>query len=94
MIMQIIKFKSELPKAEVFRIAEERKPQFSAIPGLLQKSYVYKEEGETYGGVYIWESMEALQEFRDSELAKSIPASYKIIGAPSIELMDVKFQLR
>ncbi|WP_456458800.1 hypothetical protein [Reichenbachiella sp.] len=92
--MQIIKFKSELSEPEILRIAEERKPLFSGVPGLIQKSYVVKQEDEIYGGVYLWESQEALQAFRSSELAKSIPTSYKIIGAPSVELMEVKFQLR
>jgi heme-degrading monooxygenase HmoA len=94
MILQIIKLKSNLPEEELLNKAREREPQFKAIPGLIQKYYVKTGQSGQYGGIYIWDSPEALQSYRDSDLAKSIPEAYEIIEAPNIEIMDILFQLR
>ena len=94
MILQIIKLKSNLPEAELLKRAKEREPRFKAIPGLLQKYYVRLGQAGEYGGVYVWDSPESLQAYRDSDLAKSIPGAYEITEAPNIELMDILFQLR
>ncbi|WKK67090.1 hypothetical protein [Lutimonas zeaxanthinifaciens] len=47
-----------------------------------------------YGGIYVWDSPESLQSFRNSDLAKSIPEAYEIVEAPNVEIMDIMFQLR
>lgn len=94
MIIQIIKLKSALTEQELLEKAHERSTKFRAIPGLVQKYYVKTGADGEYGGVYIWESEEALQEFRQSELAATIPQSYQLIKAPDIEILDVLFALR
>jgi len=94
MILQVIKLKSNLSEEELLNRAKEREPQFKATPGLLQKYYVKLDEDGRYGGVYVWDSPESLQRYRDSDLAKSIPEAYEVIEAPTIELMDILFQLR
>ena len=94
MIIQYINFKSELSEEEILRIAKERKSQFRAISGLVQKYYVKGDQPGHYGGVYIWDSVESLQDYRMSDLAASIPNVYKIIGKPKVEILDVLFQLR
>ena len=94
MILQIIKLKSNLSEEELLNRAKTREPQFKAIPGLLQKYYVKLGQASEYGGVYIWESQKALDAYRISDLAKSIPEAYEIIEAPNIEIMDILFQLR
>lgn len=94
MILQFIKLKSNLPKEELLKKAKQREPQFKAIPGLLQKYYVKTDQLEEYGGVYVWDSQESLETYRESDLAKSIPEAYEITKAPNIEIMDILFQLR
>lgn len=94
MILQMIKLKSKLSEEELLKKAKDRAPQFQAIPGLLQKYYVKTSVAGQYGGVYVWDSPESLQEFRASDLAKSIPEAYEIVEAPSVEIMDILFQLR
>ena len=93
MIIQFVRLKSDLPEDELLKRANERKPQFEAIEGLLQKYYVRIGEGE-YGGIYIWDSVESLQSFRQSELAATIPQAYEVKEAPNIELLNVMFKLR
>ncbi|WP_420319855.1 hypothetical protein [Flagellimonas sp.] len=94
MIIQVIKLKSNLSEEELLKRAKEREPQFKAIAGLLQKYYVKLGQPGQYGGVYIWDSPESLQAYRESDLAKSIPGAYEITEAPNIEIMDILFQLR
>ena len=94
MLIQTVKFKSQLSEEELLITAREREPQFRAIPGLLQKYYVQLSEPDNYGGVYVWDSMQSLQEFRKSDLAASIPGAYKVIEGPDIDVMDVLFKLR
>ncbi len=94
MILQVIKLKTNLQEEELLRRAREREPQFKAIPGLVQKYYVKLDEPGHYGGVYVWDSQESLNAFKGSDLAKSIPGAYEIVGAPNVEIMNILFQLR
>lgn len=93
-IMQMVRIKSALSEDELLKIAKEREPQFKAISGILQKYYVKLDGQNEYGGVYIWDSMESLKEFRESELAKTIGAAYQAIEPPSVEVVNIMFELR
>ena len=93
-IIQIIKLKTSLKEDEVLNIARERAPQFKAIPGLIQKYYVRASPPHHFAGVYLWDSIESIQSFRETELAASIPQAYKLLEAPEIEILDVMFELR
>lgn len=94
MIIQIVKFQSDLGREEVLKVARERASMFRAIPGLLQKYYVHPEEPGHYAGLYIWDSVESLREFRASELAATIPQAYHVTEPPEIEVYEVVFTLR
>lgn len=89
MIIQMIKFRSALSEEEVLAVAEARIPQFRDIPGLLQKYYVKSDQPDQYAGIYLWDSMEPAAAYRQSDLAASIPAAYKILGQPVIEVYEV-----
>lgn len=94
MILQTVTFSSGLSEEELLRIARQRVPQFRAIPGLLQKYYVKGNEPGQYRGVYIWDSVESLEEFRHSDLAASIPTAYQVLAPPKVERMEILFPLR
>ena len=94
MILQFVKLKSKLPEEEILNRANERKPEFEAIAGLLQKYYVKLNDEGNYGGIYVWDSQESLMAFKASDLAKSIPKAYEVIETPNIEIMKIMFQLR
>ena len=93
-VMQIVRLKTELSDEEMLTKAREREPQFEALPGLVQKYYIKLGNPGEYGGVYIWDSAESLKEFKESELAATIPKAYKAIEPPAIEIVDILFQLR
>jgi heme-degrading monooxygenase HmoA len=72
-----VRVASDLSAEELERRADERRPRFREVPGLLQKMYGRDPETGEYCGIYFFESAEALQGFAQSELARSIPAAYE-----------------
>ncbi len=94
MIVQFVKFKSDLSDDEVRRTIEERLPQYRALPGLLQKYYVRESETGEYAGIYFWDSEESMREFQQSELARSIPSAYKAVGQSRVETFETVLTLR
>ena len=94
MIMQIVRLKSELTEEELLKTAKQREPQFKAIPGLIQKYYIKSGTDGEYGGVYIWDSQESLNKYRNTDLAATIAKAYKTIEPPSVEIIDILFELR
>lgn len=90
----VVRFRSKLSLEQIMEIAEDRLPQFQAFDGLQQKYYFQSPETGEYGGVYLWESPEALAEFQQSDLRASIAASYQIEGAPRVEVFRVLMPLR
>ena len=94
MILQYVKLRTDLSEEELLRIAEERAPQFRAIDGLVQKYYVRRDGPGEFGGVYLWDSMESLAAFRESELARTIAQAYRVTEPPEVEIAEVLFPLR
>jgi heme-degrading monooxygenase HmoA len=92
-IMMIVRgLKSKLPREEMERRAQDRMPAFRALPGLLQKYYSVDEATGEWAGIYLWDSERSMAEFMDSDLRKSIPEAYELVGPPRIEkfpLVDV-----
>lgn len=94
MIIQVVKFQSGLPDEAVRRVMKERAPPFRALPGLPQKYYVRKHETGELAGIYQWDSEESLRAFRVSDLARTIPDAYQVVGQPHVETFEVLFPLR
>ncbi|MGH2617102.1 MAG: YdhR family protein [Thermomicrobiales bacterium] len=94
MIVQVVKFKSGLTDEEARRIMEDRAPLFRALPGLLQKHYFREPATGELGGIYLWDSEESLRAFRESDLARTIPSAYAVVGQPRVETFEVLFPLR
>lgn len=94
MIIRVVKFESALSEDEVLAVAKERDEQFQRVPGLLQKYYIKLDQPNHYGGVYLWDSMESLRAYEDSELAATVASAYKTVAPPIIEVFETLFQLR
>ena len=71
-----VRISSALAPEELDRRLLERRPRFLEVPGLEQKVYGRDPETGDICGIYFFESAEALRSFRDSELARTIPAAY------------------
>jgi len=93
-VMQIVKIKTNLSEAEFIAAAKKREPQFEAIPGIVQKYYLKLGGSGEYGGVYIWDSEASIKAFKETTLAKTIGEAYGVIEPPSVEIVEILFQLR
>ncbi len=71
-----VRVESDLDPAELERRAEARRPRFREVPGLVQKIYGRDSSG-AWCGIYFFDSPESLSAFRESELARTIPAAYE-----------------
>ena len=89
----LVLFKSGLSQEEVLKNFEERAYKYREVKGLVQKYYVHDESSGEFGGVYIFDSKENLETFRNSDLAKSIGAAQKFIGPPTRKVFNVKIVL-
>ena len=94
MIVEFVKFNSGLSESEVRQMIDDRAPQFRALPGLLQKYYVRDTQTGEYAGIYLWDSEESMNAFGQSDLARSIPAAYKVEGQPRVEILEMITPLR
>ena len=92
-VILYVRVKSDVDPAELARRMLERKPQFLAVPGLIQKMYGRDPASGDFCGIYFFESKAALANFRDSELAKTIPTAYEATDVRR-EVYEVLYPLR
>lgn len=78
-VMLFVRIKSGLDAAEFDRRLLERRPRFRDVPGLVQKIYGRDTTTGDVCGIYFFDSGEALTAFRESELARTIPAAYDAV---------------
>jgi hypothetical protein len=93
-VVLLVRFRTPLSEPEILKVVKERADEFRALGGLLQKFYVRDAATGEYGGLYLWQSEEALDEYRASALRASIGAAYRTEGEPRIEVMTVLETLR
>jgi len=89
----LVLFKSGLPEEEVVRKFDERAYKYRQVKGLQQKYYIHDESSGEFGGVYIFDSKENLEAFRNSDLAKSIGDAYKYLESPTRKVFAVHLVL-
>lgn len=85
MFIHIVRFKSKLAATEVLKLYQSRLPQYREVPGLIQKYYMHYTATDEHGAVYLWESKEALEAFRTSELGGSIGRVYQVESKEVLE---------
>jgi len=88
-----VRIKSRLETKEIERRFLERRPRFLEVPGLVQK--IYGRDGATGDvcGIYFFENNAAVDAFRETELAQTIPAAYEAIDIRR-EVYEVLYPLR
>jgi hypothetical protein len=72
-----VRVKSDLDPKEPERRLLERRPRFRDVSGLVQKFYGRDESTGDVCGIYFIEDQKALSNFRETELAKTIPTAYE-----------------
>ncbi len=93
-LVLMVRFKSRLPREEAMTIAEERAPDFEALPGLQQKYYLEDVKTGVMAGLYLWDSAESLEAYRTSELRASIAETYQAEEEPRVEVYKLLKTLR
>lgn len=93
-VVMRIRFKSDLKLEQLKEIVETRAPEFEALAGLRQKYYLQDTETGEYAGLYVWETIQAFEEFTKSELRATIAKAYQAKGVPNIEVYKVFKVLR
>jgi heme-degrading monooxygenase HmoA len=93
-LVLLVRFKSGLSRDEAEAIVEERTPEFRALPGLQQKYYLEDVNTGDLAGLYLWDSGDSLESFRNSELRASIAEAYRAEGEPRVEIYRVFKTLR
>lgn len=88
-----VRITSGLDAEELDRRLEERRPRFRDVPGLAQKIYGRDLETGDVCGIYFFETEEALSAFRETELARTIPAAYEATEVRR-EVYEVLYPLR
>jgi hypothetical protein len=91
-VIQYVRLASGMPPAEAEAVLREREPRFREVPGLVQKIYGRDPATGEICGIYLFESAAALEAFRRSELAKTIPQAYQAKSV-RVERYDVLFTL-
>ena len=88
-----VRIKSRLETKEIERRLLERRSRFLEVPGLVQK--IYGRDGATGDvcGIYFFDNQAALDAFRETELAQTIPAAYEAIDIRR-EVYEVLYPLR
>ena len=71
-----VRVKSDLDPAELERRLIERRSRFHGVPVLVQKIYGRDESTGDICGIYFFEDQNALAEYRETELAKTISTAY------------------
>lgn len=88
-----IPYKSALPTEKVLKLFEKRSDKYRGVHGLLQKLYVHDEPTGHVGGIYIFDSKESLEAFRNSDLAKGIGDAYGFTEPPTRRVFRVAMAL-
>jgi hypothetical protein len=92
-VVLFVRIKSRLETKEFERRLLERRPLFLEVPGLVQK--IYGRDGATGDvcGIYFFENRAALDAFRETELAQTIPTAYEAVEVRR-EVYEVLYPLR
>ena len=93
-LVVVVKFESRYDADEIKRRYPERMPRFRALEGLVQKYYLHDPATDSWCGVYVWETKEAAQAYLTSDLRRSIPEAYGVVGTPRVEAFEVIDVLR
>jgi hypothetical protein len=86
MHIQIINFKLKgVTEADYANLANDLAPAFAAVPGLVRKVWLANSETGTYGGVYVWQDKQAMEDFATTELFNSVATHPNLDDISSVD---------
>ena len=66
-------------EAQYERLCAEAAPAFAAVPGLTSKIWIKNSDTGTYGGIYVFETRDALNRFQESDLFRSLAVNKNLM---------------
>ncbi|MCH2134657.1 MAG: YdhR family protein [Phycisphaerales bacterium] len=63
---------NDISRTDYEAVCDEVAEAFAGIPGLVSKKWLANDDTNTYGGVYLFESRQAMQDYTNSELFASL----------------------
>ena len=91
MHIQIINFNlKDVSREDYEGSCSEIAQAFADLPGLQSKHWLADEAANTYGGVYIWESREAMQQYLESELFSQVAnnPAFENVSSREFEVLE------
>ena len=91
MYVLIVNFNlKDVDEAQYARLCDAAAPAFAAVPGLVSKLWLKNGDTGTYGGVYIFESRDALNRFQETDLFRSLAVNKNLtnITADDFEVLE------
>jgi len=91
MYVLIVNFNlKDVDEAQYARMCDAVAPAFAAVPGLASKLWIKNSDTGTYGGVYIFESRDALNRFEETDLFRSLAVNKNLtnITAEDFEVLE------
>ena len=73
-----------LPHEDYLKVADELAPAFAEVSGVKSKTWLADQENNVYGGVYLFESKQALDDYCGGELFAGVGSN------PSFTNISVK----
>jgi heme-degrading monooxygenase HmoA len=82
--IQIVNFRLEgIGEEDYRRHCEAIAPAFANLPGLVSKTWLANPDTNTYGGVYVWRSREAMEDYKRTDIYKGMLANPHLDGVVS-----------
>ena len=91
MHIQIVNFNlNDVSRQDYEKSCKEIAQAFADLSGLQSKYWLADEANNIYGGVYLWESREAMQSYLESDLFKQVATNpaFKNISSKDFEVLE------
>jgi heme-degrading monooxygenase HmoA len=74
--IQIVNFHlKDISGEDYRRYCEAIASAFANLPGLISKTWLVAPETNTYGGVYVWRDLQAMEDYTETDLYKGMLAN-------------------
>lgn len=88
------KFRTAMTDDAIVAHMDSRREIFREVEGLLQKYYCREPETGAFCGVYLFDTAEHAQAYRDGKVIAGIPEALQVEGELRIEQLDFIMALR
>ncbi|MGF0258075.1 YdhR family protein [Rhodococcus erythropolis] len=93
MYLLSIRFRAGKPHQEIQAMSAASLPMFRKMPGLLEKYFVENSETGEVGGIYLWETVEQVQEYLDGPVVAAMPERFGLTEPLTYEIFEVGNEL-